>query len=77
MKKLLIASAIAALTLIPIAGSVLAQEPSFSSPYMNAGKTPIVEIAKGAKVAEDTAAYWNLRFYIIPAVPSAFIPILN
>ncbi len=33
---------------------------TFSSSYMNAAKTPLVEIANGAKVGKDTAAYWNL-----------------
>ncbi len=26
---------------------------------------------------DEVGSDWNLRFYIIPAVPSAFIPILN
>jgi alkyl sulfatase BDS1-like metallo-beta-lactamase superfamily hydrolase len=32
----------------------------FPSRYMNAADTPLVTIAKGALVSEDTAAYWNL-----------------
>jgi len=47
-------------------GSAAAQDQSasqihsFPSRYMNAKDTPLVEIDKGAKVGEDTAAYWNL-----------------
>ena len=32
----------------------------FPSRYMNAADTPLVTIARGALVSEDTAAYWNL-----------------
>jgi hypothetical protein len=32
----------------------------FPSRYMNAAGTPLVTIARGALVSEDTAAYWNL-----------------
>ncbi|MEP9353295.1 alkyl sulfatase dimerization domain-containing protein [Xanthobacter sp. KR7-65] len=46
-------------------GHAIAQDSSairhkYPSPYMNAKDTPLVEIAKGAKVSEGTAAYWNL-----------------
>jgi len=50
----------AALILIPAAESALAQTQSTSSSYMNAANTSLVEIANGAKVGKDTAAYWNL-----------------
>jgi len=66
MKKLIIALAIATLTIIPAVESAMAQNQSalvsdaFPSPYMNAAKTPLVEIANGAKVGKDTADYWNL-----------------
>ncbi|MBW6399302.1 MBL fold metallo-hydrolase [Roseomonas sp. HJA6] len=33
---------------------------TFPSPYMNAARTRVVTIAKGAMVSEETAAYWNL-----------------
>ena len=33
---------------------------TFPSRYMNAKDTPLVEIAKGARVGKDTEAYWSL-----------------